>query len=1056
MLFICKESGRHDKHGPNCLRPVEFCSGQFNAAQLNYYMPEKELFAGKEGMKKWAHFLLGRTFTWHIDNAVLKWAHKNRSTKLRLSQWLAEISEFQAQIVLKPSAQMKVTDCLSRQFAEINAIRLTKPEIRQLQDLDPTLKAARTHASNNRWPIRPGEPLLSYKKLRKNLIFGSSGELLVKKGGVTMLAVPTSIVTDIIKTYHDDVGHPGAEKTVADVSKSYFWPSLKIDVTSFIASCHDCQISRPNLRPKQAPLGLSETPERPYEVIAFDLIGPLPATNKEHKFALVGFDLFSKRIYADPLTSKAPEKIRSCVERIVFGNPIMPKTILTDNGSEFSQISGFCENFGIRHSTSPSYHPQTNGAVERMNQTLKQRLFETGGEHTWDARLQRTLHAINGSPNQVTKMSPFLVETGFSGKNAFDRVEHATPNPGNLNQLHQEALKRIRSEKTARVEKGKKSNFRPYEVGQLVLAKNHQNKMPRFVGPFEVIKVKGGGLSYDLKAFDSARNFTRAASDLKPYNPRDPSKYPSHLAPQDSSDSETSLEDQQTPFDNVFEPPRGSPDDPGQMGQKPENPKIGHRSNRSHFAPGHGTETPDSAFESTQNQNFGAKISGPGMVTEKNSNTFHAKSCFFSDQEIFSKNRPHSVPWDISRDTHGTSGKAHGGLPLPGFSRPSAPPSGHGGPITAEKPKFSKIFFEAGHSAHASRSAHGPYVIAPGDSVPASPADHVAAGHAARNNPPGVSQALDGAASGPPIFDIFNDEDFPSLFNENRGQDGVLQPPYCRTHPPTPPSSSVESVATVTSCSETDGASSCSETAEARDPVAAVSIDDDRSVLTTPVSSAPTSGTSDTADDSSSSETSERSFVTVARRGSSSSSASSNVTSRSVVSMETDEWPADPINTFVRLIPPPPSTSLAKIPLYRLNRPNLDDILERCGLSVNCNREQAKKRIDNWFQRHKPDHPRTNQGSLIFPVYLKAEKPFLRDYGLAELVIIAQSYEISEAIAQSSQPRRDVLYNLTRQFFMQKYPGLQKTQDGDLIFDTPKTDTSNCNSQEPTQQTFSF
>ena len=234
-LFICKESGRHERHGPNCLRPVEFCSGQFNAAQFNYYMPEKELFAGKESMKKWAHYLLGRPFTWHIDNAVLKWAHKNRSTKLRLSQWLAEISEFQAQIVLKPSAQMKVTDCLSRQFAEVNAIRLTKPEIRQLQDLDPTLKAARTHASNNRWPIRPGESLLSYKKLRKNLIFGSSGELLVKKGGVSMLAVPSSIVTDIIKTYHDDVGHPGAEKTIADVSKSYFWPSLKIDVTGFMS-----------------------------------------------------------------------------------------------------------------------------------------------------------------------------------------------------------------------------------------------------------------------------------------------------------------------------------------------------------------------------------------------------------------------------------------------------------------------------------------------------------------------------------------------------------------------------------------------------------------------------------------------------------------------------------------------------------------------------------------------------------------------------------------------------------------------------------------------------
>ena len=444
------------------------------------------------------------------------------------------------------------------------------------------------------------------------------------------------------------------------------------------------------------------------------------------------------------------------------------------------------------------------------------------------------------------------------------------------------------------------------------------------------------------------------------------------------------------------------------------------------------------------------------MVTEKNGNTFHAKSCFFSDQEIFSKNRPHSVPWDISRDTHGTSGKAHGGLPLPGFSRPSAPPSGHGGPITAEKPEIFKNFLEAGHSAHASRSAHGPYVFAPGESAPASPADHVAAGHAARNKPPGVLRPSDGAASGPPIFDFFDLEDFPSLNVENRAQEDALRPPYLRAHPPTPPSSSAATTPTVALSSETEGASSCSETAEAHDAVEVVQTDDDRSVSATSVSSAAPNGTSDSADDSSSSDTSERSFLTVARRGSSSSDASTNVTSRSVIEMETDEWPADPINSFVRLIPPPPSTSLAKIPLYRLNRPNLDNVLERCGLSLNCNREQAKQRINNWFERHKPDHPRTTNGSLIFPVFFKAEKPYLRDYGLSELIIIAQCYEISSAKAQLSQPRRDILYNLIREFFQQKYPGLQTTQNGDLIFDTPKTNSTDCNNQEPNLQSFSF
>ena len=259
--------------------------------------------------------------------------------------------------------------------------------------------------------------------------------------------------------------------------------------------------------------------------------------------------------------------------------------------------------------------------------------------------------------------------------------------------------------------------------------------MPRFVGPFEVIKVKSEGLSYDLKSFDSARTFTRAASDLKPYNPRDPSKYPSHLAPQDSSDSETSLEDQQSPFDDIFEPPRGSPDDPGPIGQNPENRKNGPRSNRSHFAPGDVRTVPDSAFERSQNQVSGAKNSESGGASGKNGDTFHAKSCTFSRPKIFRENRSQSVPRDSSRDICGTPGTTHSGLSLPIFSAKNTPPSGHGEPKTAKKSKNCQKFSEAGHSAHASRSAHGPYVIAPGDSDPASPADHVAAGHAARTKP---------------------------------------------------------------------------------------------------------------------------------------------------------------------------------------------------------------------------------------------------------------------------------------------------------------------------------
>ena len=115
------------------------------------------------------------------------------------------------------------------------------------------------------------------------------------------------------------------------------------------------------------------------------------------------------------------------IEKIICNNPILPTSILTDHGKEFFGVTPLCDALGIRHNKSPPYHPQTNGAVERMNQTLKQRLFELDGTTTWDERLPRITHAINCSNNVVTGFSPFELETGLRGQNLHDNILQLTP-----------------------------------------------------------------------------------------------------------------------------------------------------------------------------------------------------------------------------------------------------------------------------------------------------------------------------------------------------------------------------------------------------------------------------------------------------------------------------------------------------------------------------------------------------------------------------------------------------------------------------------------------------
>ena len=119
--------------------PVAFFSTRFDQAQRNYNISEKELLAGKKTMEKFQHYLLGRPFLWFTDNSCVNWAHRVKPQKMKIARWLAEIADFDFETVLKPSKQMAISDCLSRQ-PQMASISIVKgPEMQHLQQMDENL-----------------------------------------------------------------------------------------------------------------------------------------------------------------------------------------------------------------------------------------------------------------------------------------------------------------------------------------------------------------------------------------------------------------------------------------------------------------------------------------------------------------------------------------------------------------------------------------------------------------------------------------------------------------------------------------------------------------------------------------------------------------------------------------------------------------------------------------------------------------------------------------------------------------------------------------------------
>ena len=285
-------------------------------------------------------------------------------------------------------------------------------------------------------------------------------------------------------------------------------------------SCHECQISKPNLHPRKAPQGMSETPNDAWEFIAFDLIGPLAMTENGNKYVLVGIDVFSKKVYAAALTSKHATIVKREIRRIILSFPKLPRIILTDNGGEFSMITNLCEQLRVKHNQSAPYHPQTNGAVERANQTLKSRIYASNNAETWDDALDEIIHSINCSENVVTGFTPFEIETGETGQNIHDNVEHEPSFRQNVAEIRRQTRTKIVNEKNARNQRYQNPNFQPFKNGELVLIKNRTQKHPRFLGPLKIIEVRADGLSYTLENVNTGVTFIRHCSQLKIYRER--------------------------------------------------------------------------------------------------------------------------------------------------------------------------------------------------------------------------------------------------------------------------------------------------------------------------------------------------------------------------------------------------------------------------------------------------------------------------------------------------------------------------------------------------------
>ena len=305
-----------------------------------------------------------------------------------------------------------------------HAVDIGLEELKTLQETDSTLDAIRRaihHPSSKAGTgffKRDGLMYRQWAPLKQN------GESTVEQ-----LVLPLQCRKTVLNLAHTIPlsGHLGKDKTARPILQRFYWPTIYKDVADFCRRCEACQKTARH-RVRHAPLVPLPIISEPFERIAMDIVGPLPKSRSGKRYILVVCDYATRYPEAIPLKSIDAECI---AEELVtlFSRVGVPKEILTDQGSNFtSQL--LTEIYRMLHvhpiRTTP-YHPQTDGLVERFNQTLKAMLRKTSLSEgkDWDKLIPYLLFAYREVPQASTGFSPFELLYGRSVRGPLDVLKEA-------------------------------------------------------------------------------------------------------------------------------------------------------------------------------------------------------------------------------------------------------------------------------------------------------------------------------------------------------------------------------------------------------------------------------------------------------------------------------------------------------------------------------------------------------------------------------------------------------------------------------------------------------